>query len=382
MRKDWLNFNMKNNNLDSLLKAALSRTDTPDAELVQKVKYKLITEEPVLKKSAAKRSFRTAAVAVMAFALITTTAFAAWYFLKPSEVADHFKDYALSAAFESETAVNINASVTSGDYTFTLLAIVTGKDITDMPYYSEEVQDERTYVVVAIRNADGTPMPDTKDDKYGQTSFFASPLVKGLNPARVNALSMNGGYSETVVDGILYRIVECDGVAMFADRGLYFAICTDTFYDKDAFIYNEQTGEIKANPNYNGASAVFDLPIDKSLADPEKAEQYLENMYQQPDEDNADEVSNLWDNVDWDKTVPVASTVKELTVDTNGKISYTYDFEYGSGTISTRFEDCFVKNQKAQSVIVSHMASDDKVYAVRFSMDEKGTITGAVVKPE
>ena len=169
---------------------------------------------------------------------------------------------------------------------------------------------------------------------------------------------------------------------MFADRGLYFAICTDTFYDKDAFIYNEQTGEIKANPNYDGASAVFDLPIDKSLADPEKAEQYLKNMYQQPDEDNADEVSNLWDNVDWDKAVPITSTVKELTVDAKGKITYTFDFEYGSGTISRQFDDCFVKNQKAQSIIVSHMASDDKVYAVRFSMDEKGTITGAVIRPE
>ena len=287
-----MNTKRKNYNVDILLKQALSSAETPDAELVQKVKYKLIKEAPILRKSTMKRSFSSAAAVIAALLIITTTAFAAWYFLKPSEVAEKFENRALSAAFDSEAAVNINASLTSGDYTFTLLAIVNGKDITDMPYYSNNVQDERIYAVVAIQNADGTPMPATSDDEYGQVSFFASPLIKGLEPWLYNAMTMNGGYSETVVDGIMYRIVECDGVSMFADRGLYFAICTGSFYNNDAFIFDEQTGKLSVNPDYNGASVVFDLPIDKTLADPETARQYMDNLFTEPVNDTQDEVDS------------------------------------------------------------------------------------------
>lgn len=318
-----MRFNMKNKNenVDVLLKRALSSTETPDPELIQKVKYNLIKEEPILRKLTIKHSFRVTTVAVMAFMLITTTAFAAWHFLKPSQVADRFKDYALSAAFESETAVNINDSVTSGDYTFTLLAIVTGKDITDYPYYSDgNILDDRTYAVTAIQKADGSPMPTTQDDEYGNPSFYVSPYIKGLKPWQVNAHTMNGGYSETVVEGVMYRIIDCDGIMMFADRGVYLGISTGSFYDSEAFSFDEQTGEITANPGYDGASAIFDLPLDKTLGDPEKAEQYLKSLYMEPDADDAEGISDSLNDVDWDKAVPVTSTVKELTVDASGLI--------------------------------------------------------------
>jgi hypothetical protein len=65
---------------------------------------------------------------------------------------------------------------------------------------------------------------------------------------------------------------------MFADRGLYFAVCTGVFYDRDAFLWDERTGEVTVNPDFDGASAVFDLPIDPSRADPEKAARYLNDL--------------------------------------------------------------------------------------------------------
>jgi hypothetical protein len=219
------------------------------------------------------------AAAIAAMLLITTTAFAAWHILTPSEVADRFENPALSAAFDSGAAVNINQSVTSGDYIFTLLAVATGKDITDMPYHSDTVSDERTYAVVAIQKADGTPMPAVSDSDYGSVTFLATPLIKGLAPWQFNAVTMNGGYSATVVDGVEYRIVECDGVTMFADRGLYFAITTDMFINNRTFLFNEDTGEVAINPAHDGASAIFDLPLDRSLADPIKAEQYIAGLF-------------------------------------------------------------------------------------------------------
>ena len=289
--------------IDNLLKKALKSAETPDEELVQKVKNELIKRDFVMKKNnIVKHSFRVVAVVVISL-LLATTAFAAWYinFLKPSEVAGAISDELLSAAFDSKDAVNINASVTSGDYTFTLLAVVTGKDITSMPYIVDgcELHNDRTYVILAIQNADGTPI--TKEIYNTDVSFFTSPLVKGLKPWLVNIYTMNGGYSEKIVDGVLYRIVECNTVEMFADRGLYFAVRTGTFYSTDAFTYDEQTGEITANPNYVGSNAIFDLPIDKSLADPEKAEQYLNGIdyYSVPsDEDNENVVvESVNDNI-------------------------------------------------------------------------------------
>ena len=375
---------MKNNhdNVDMLLRRTLSITETPDPELVQRVKYNIIKEEYVLNKSTVRRSFGTVAAAVTAFVLITTTALAAWYFLKPSEVADKFEDSALSAAFESEGAVNINESVTSGDYIITLLAIVSGKDITVHPAYSNgEVLSDRTYAVTAIQKADGSPMPATMDDDYGNPPFYVSPYVKGLKPWQVNAHTMNGGYSEMVIDGVMYRMLECDGIMMFADRGVYIGISTSSSYDSQAFSFNEQTGELKANPDYDGSSVVFKLPLDEKYADSERAEQYLKSL-EAPSGDNENsnsdiaeyEIEDIWDNA-----IAVDSTVRELTVGANGEINYTYDCEYGSGTVIAMFDDCFGDSETERSKIVAIMQDDNSMYAVRFSMDDQGVITGAIV---
>ena len=268
----------KQSDVDLLLRRAMKSTEVPSEVLTQNTKYKMIMEENDMNKSVvAKRSFSMAAV-LMAVLLLATTAFAAWYFLKPSEVASQLDNKALSTAFDGENAININTSAASGDYTFTLLGVVTGKDITDQPYHSEHVMDERTYAVVAIQKADGSPMPSAQDVEYGHTQFFATPLVDGIKPWELNAFTMNGAYNEAVVDGVLYRLVECDGMTMFADRGLYFAISTGFAYDASAFTYDEQTGKTSANESFDGASAVFDLPLDKNLADSVKADEYLKNI--------------------------------------------------------------------------------------------------------
>lgn len=273
---------MKNEefDVDVLLKKALCSREEPPSELIEKVKHHYNEEEFVLRKSTIKRSFSTVAVAVISLLFVTTTAFSAWFFLKPSDVAKKFGDEKLSTAFDGETAVTINEAYTSGDYTFTLLAIMSGKDITDHQTYSNgEILSDRTYAVVAIAKADGEPMPTTMDEEYGNPSFYVSPYIKGLKPWQINANTMNGGYSETVVDGIMYRMVECDEVTMFADKGVYLGINTGSFFNSEAFIYNEETGELKANPDYSSSSVVFNLPIDKTLADPEKAKQYLESLW-------------------------------------------------------------------------------------------------------
>lgn len=263
--------------VDMLLKRSLKSSETPDSTLLEKVRYGNIKEEPVMKQTTFRRSLATAAAAVITILAFTTTAYAAWYFLKPSQVADNLSDKTLSAAFESGSAININESAASGGYVFTLLAVVSGKDITDNPIYNKsgEILNDRTYTVVAVQKEDGSPMPEGKDEAAEIPSFYISPYIKGLKPWQVNAHTLDGGFSETVVDGILYRIIDCNEVMMFADRGIYLGINSGSFYNSEAFLFDSQTGVLTANRSFDGVSVVFQLPINKSLADPEKAEKFL-----------------------------------------------------------------------------------------------------------
>ncbi|MDR1159008.1 MAG: DUF4179 domain-containing protein, partial [Syntrophomonadaceae bacterium] len=107
--------NKINYDVDLLLKKAFRSSETPDARLIQKVKQELIMkEEPTLKKQTIRRSFSAVAV-IAAIMLITTTAFAAWHFLKPEDVAEKLGDHDLSEAFNSNAAMSINnPPVTSG----------------------------------------------------------------------------------------------------------------------------------------------------------------------------------------------------------------------------------------------------------------------------
>ena len=105
---------------------------------------------------------------------------------------------------------------------------------------------------------------------------MVTPMIRGVKPWVVNAASMGGSFSDSLVDGVVYRLVECDSIMIFADRGLYLGVCAEPFINRDTFKFDESTGEITVNPDYPGACAVFELPIDASHADPEQAEQYLE----------------------------------------------------------------------------------------------------------
>jgi hypothetical protein len=126
----------------------------------------------------------------------------------------------------------------------------------------------------------------------------------------------------------------------------------------------------------------------------EPSQQYLDSLYAAT-EDSANYVDpeaplhianateDIWNGVDWNKAVPVPSTVKELSVGASGEITYSYSTDqYGGGTITAMFEDCFTNDKTAQSKIVSYMESDTSLYAIRFSKDASGAITGAVVIPE
>ena len=169
---------MDNEQLEQLLTLALSSTAEPSEALNREIKYR------IRKRKAMKPARKKIAVALIAAVtlIISGSAFAAWKLLAPKQVAESLGDKTLAKAFDGENAVQINKSLTSGDYTFTLLGITSGKNLSDFKSSAQDIHADRTYAVVSIARKDGSPMPETSDESYGETTFIVSPLIKGQKP--------------------------------------------------------------------------------------------------------------------------------------------------------------------------------------------------------
>jgi len=264
--------------LDQLLRHALTPTDEPDFRLNQKIVNQARKQKEIMGRK--KRSLSTAvAAAASVLCLSSVTVYAAWRVLSPEAVAEGMQDTRLADALVSEDAFVIDETQSYGDYSVTLLSIVSGEMLSDYKRSNEKgIITDRTYAVVAIENADGTPMPDTSEDAYGDLEFFASPLIGDYDPAFYNIASMSGDYTEMTEDGVLYRILACDNVTVFADHDLYLCVSEGGFYNKEAYQYDELTGRISRNESYAGLNALFQLPMDTADADPEKAAEYIAGL--------------------------------------------------------------------------------------------------------
>lgn len=275
-------------NIDKILRQALSPTAEPSDELNNKILLRAKENENM--KLRKKRIFIITAAAVIACA---ATAAAAIRYLAPKEIAQSVSDNSLARAFESKDAVEVNETQEYGGYRVTFLGVISGSGLSDFTASADGVElEDRTYAVTAIEKSDGTPMPSASDDNYGEVSFLVSPLIKGLNPVHFNAFTMNGGYTDIVKDGILYRLAECDNVEMFADRGAYLCVSTSMSYDINAYNYDEKTGDITRNNNYDGLNALFELPLDKSRADRDEADKYIKEINSMFEGDNNTENNN------------------------------------------------------------------------------------------
>lgn len=204
--------------------------------------------------------------------ILGTTVFAAYKYLSARQAAVLMGDDKLAECFEGSEAQS--ETVTDGKYCATVLGIVSGENLSKFESSAWEVFPERTYAVVAIERADKTDM--TYDDEV-----LVTPLIEGLEPWKYNVFTMNGGYQAIIKDGVLYRIVEFDSIEYFADRHVYLAVLSDTFYDNAAFDYDEKTGLITENKAYEGTNILFDLKLDKQKANPAAAEKYLKTLKEQ-----------------------------------------------------------------------------------------------------
>jgi len=383
---------MKDADWEQVLKQSLATSAEPDEKLNESILHQL-KERNHMKKTY-KKKLSAALLATALLVVLSISAYAASQLFSAKEVAEHLGDRLLASAFESKDAIEINESKASGDYLFTLHGLVSGAGLSEFRHSAEEIYPDRTYAVVSITRQDGNPMPSTADSEYNSDPFFISPLIKGQKPWQVNIVTMNGGYSEIVIDGVLYRLIECDQVEIFADRGVYLAISSGSpFFNTQAFEYDETTGEIQAIEEYAGASVLFELPLNTTKADHMKAEAYLEELLRPWSEEASDrnEQSSEAEGEEWSNWIDsirakirngeeigetITESIQEVDYDDSGNITYSYD----GWSVVASIEQLFDEGQTGFTDRRLPISGDDhRMSAVLFHRDENGVITGRIV---
>lgn len=415
--------------LDELLATALTPNVQPKRGLNEQIlriakEEAQMKEENGLKKRSTWSGRRAAAAAAIAAAVIAVgggTTYAAWRYLTPQEAAENLQDQKLMDAFSGEDAILVNETQTYGDYRATLIGIVSGKDLTDYAMMSGgEVRADRSYWLLAIEHADGTPMPETSSPEYGEETFLTSPFIQGLEPWKYNIYTFGGGYSEFVQDGVMYRMAECDNLELFADKEVYLCLADENRAGviNQAYSYDEKTGKLARNEAYDGCNALFQLPLDPAKADPKKAQSYLQELEKTPEEEQEGLEQGLEnlpesqrkeieegnaqmkilsafahtltiDNID-ELCEKMADSEAVVNVDKNSDwVEYaTADENAGSGGMAmSAFMQMFPDSSPriyVDGYTISGGGADGKTYAeiIVFRMDEDGVITYAKYVPK
>lgn len=326
--------------LDELLKENLLPDCVPEkslnASIVKKAKETQNMKHRTLKSGVA------AAAAIGILVVGSASAYAAYRYLTPSQVADQMtEDGALAKAFESEDAITINETQKSAGYEITLMGIVTGKDLSVVVNDENRsvISTKKTYAVTAITKEDGTPMPGQMDDSY--QTFCVSALIHGKSFMDVNNGTLGAGAQAFVQDGVQYQLLECDDLEIFANMGVYLGVVESFGQESQAFTLDEKTGDYEVNKAFDGMQALFVLPLDKSKADDKVAEKYFAQIEEQKDEENiaaqneTDEMSGkeqIEKRLDGAKLIE--SETKTVTPDEDGMISISTPDEKLSYSVS------------------------------------------------
>ena len=208
-----------------------------------------------------KRLKHPAAIAAAA-ALLMITASAVALRLSASQVADRMGQHALARAFADNNAVTVNETVESGGYAITLMGLTSGANLDE---WSAEVDAGRTYAVVALDRLDGAPLEQQTFDFVGHT---VTPLVSGYAPWVVNNWTLDSSATGIAVDGTFYFLLNTSDLNVFADRTVYLAFYEDGFAPSAEKFVMAEDGSIAFAEDYEGAHALFTLPLDPGLADP------------------------------------------------------------------------------------------------------------------
>ena len=242
-------------------RAAFDAVDfSPDFEerTLQKLAAMRHASEKEQNKMSMNRTKKITLLAAAAVALLAVTVSAAVLWLTPAQVAEELNDPMLAEAFQSEAAVILNETQTVGDYTVTLMGMVSGANISQ---WCADVQESRTYAVVSVVRTDGTPLTEENYDVVPCGAFTVTPLVSGYDPRAVNVFTLNGACSSFLRDGRAYYVLDTQSLEIFSDHTVYLAL-----YEG-----------VEVRLLYDDMGCMFTLPLDTHTADPDAARAFVES---------------------------------------------------------------------------------------------------------
>ncbi len=275
--------------IDKLLFETLKTQTEPPKELDCRILKTWSKEDQTVKQPTFKK---WAAIAATLTILVagSVTAVAAYHFLSPAQVAQEVsQNNALSRAFESEDAITIGETQESNGFEITLLGIVSGKNLS--PCLPEETKGELaptySYAAFAIAKSDGTAMD--------YRNFCIAPLIGGVDVRKLNAATMNEGLTWFEKDGVIYELIECDNLEIFADYGVQLGVVDEFGDETTAFQMDAESGVYSKVEDYAGTVALFSLPIDASKADNKAAGEYLNALEKAEEQDDSGQDSEEGD---------------------------------------------------------------------------------------
>lgn len=201
-------------------------------------------------------------------ALLAVSVSAAVMWLTPAQVAEEHGQPLLAEAFNGPDAITINETVESGDFSITLLGLVSGRNLDAL---NPDLEKDHTYSVLALRRLDGTPL---ENETFDFMQYTMTPLVAGTSPAAVNNWTLDAGAAGMAKDGVYYYLLDTQSIEMFADRTVYMAFYEGFAPNNDTFAVAED-GTIAFADGFTGVHALFTLPLDPSKADRAAADAFL-----------------------------------------------------------------------------------------------------------
>lgn len=386
--------------LDYILKQSLIPDYEPDLLLNRKI-VNQVKEQEQMKIKTKKWIPGIIFSLVIILAAGSGVAYAAYKFLTAEDAVESIGDEKLAFAFSVGDGIEINETQKFQDFDVTLLGIASGENLSE--YVTEkngEILDDRSYIVTAVARTDGGGMPENlADTAYDNMRFFISPLISGCDPAKINFVSLDGVYTEFVRDGVLYRLTECSNIEIFADRTVYLCVSDQdqngaAGYNEMAYRFDANTGEIRRADGYDGVNALFVLPLDKDLADPEAAEKFLSVFEQDRTEvqkyearqKEADEfMSGITpDNINQYATL-IEDSVYVFDADEDEAI-YKYTMPDGEQLIRLMIRQReFPDGKTGMSERISYFPDEEGIQSLKiitFTLNEDGSVTASVYVPK
>ena len=228
-------------------------------------------KEPAMKKNNTRKHWKTLLVAAALVVFIAFSAFAVVKYALPKAMVD---DLSLDANTVASDAADKAVCKTNG-LIFTLEGVTSGKLPEGYTFNGVRPTDDGcTYAIVSIRSEDGKPFWYLDDEKgYHADNFGFTILVNGYAPnsSMLMDLQHDGRYCyEDKDNNTLYWAYDITNALCFADRGVLLNVCNGMCSDVSILRINKDGG-FYFEDSYPGIRVLFDLPLDPSLADSEKA---------------------------------------------------------------------------------------------------------------